>query len=101
MKDLKALVHNTSSYIAMCVCCCQNLQVPLTVCYQEADAGLAAAVKAGNNVVVSFDSDMLALGVSKLLYVTSWIGGSATFIDLEASYVAVVATATLGPWSAH
>lgn len=86
LKDLKALVHNTSSYIAMCVCCCQDLQVPCTVCYQEADAGLAAAAKAGNNVVVSFDSDMLALGVSKLLYVTSWIGGSATFIDLEASY---------------
>ena len=54
-----------------------------TVCYQEADSGLAAAAKAGNNVVVSFDSDMLALGVSTLFYVTSRIGGSATFIDLS------------------
>ena len=82
MKDLKALVSNTSEYIAMCVRCCKDLGVPYEVCYEEADAGLAAAAKAGNCLAVSFDSDMAALGVNHWLYVTSWLGGSAPLIDL-------------------
>jgi hypothetical protein len=84
LKHLKALVHNTSEYIALCVKCCAGLRIPFTVCYEEADAGLAAAAKAGDCLIVSLDSDMAALGVSKWLFVTSWLGGSATLIDLEA-----------------
>ena len=41
-KDKQALVTNTSMCIAMCAKCCLVLQIPFSVCYQEADSGLAA-----------------------------------------------------------
>ena len=85
-KYKQAPVMNTSMYIAMCAKCCSVLQIPFSVCYQEADAGLAARflMNASQYIVVSADTDMLANGVSKWVSVKSWWTGEATFIDVTA-----------------
>ena len=83
-KDKQALVTNTSLYIAMCAKCCSVLQIPFSVCYQEADSGLAARflMNASQYIVVSADTDMLVNGVSKWVSVKNWWTGEATFIDV-------------------
>ena len=65
--DVSRLVSNNSLYIALCVKVCSFLLIPFTVAPFEADSQLP---KAGC-VVVSSDSDMLVLGVSAGLVLTT------------------------------
>lgn len=83
--DMKALVRNTSTYIALCAKVCKYLGIPFEICREEADSGLAAAyrVDPAGRKIVSLDSDMLAHGVKHWISVVDWYGGSAVLIDVE------------------
>lgn len=81
--DYRMCISNTSKYIALVASLLQSLNVPYIIAPGEADGQLAALAKDG--VVVSFDHDMIALGVPTLYCVnrgTGWHTSDAEVIDV-------------------
>ena len=83
-KDLQAMVTVTSTFIALAAKVCKDMGVKYIVAPGEADGQLAA--KGGDDLVVSADGDMLALGVKQWVSVLKggWYSGAATMVDTAA-----------------
>ena len=67
-------------YIACAAKVAKGLRVDFIMAPHEADGQLAAP---SNDLVVSSDGDMLALGVTRFVKVDNWFTGRGTLIDVD------------------
>lgn len=66
-------LRNTSTYIALCVKVCRNLQIPHAVGAQEADfQAVMARREKKNPIVMTNDSDIVAYGGKNVIFMKLW-----------------------------